>query len=213
MRRMLLTIITITFIFLVALTSPLIAQDNAGCNIGDDVFNDIRRMFTAEDNGKFFELWSDHELYCACYEILYNEPEDAWLHDRVAVGAVVIISQTSDPRAVDVLIDQIDKYPAQALYNLSRWPTVASVNALSDNIRNENVEARENAAEGMRNMRVPLDSEIEDGWVDALKAAMDEVSVWMLVEPEPDVADYFLDAHTNLANLLNRATSALSNVE
>jgi len=212
MRRTLFTIITITFMFLVALTSPLLAQDNAGCNIGDDVLQDIRRMFTAEDNGKFFELWSDHELYCACYEILYNEPEDAWLHDRVAVGAVVIISQTSDPRAVDVLIDQIDKYPAQALYNLSRCPTVASLSALTANVRNEDVEARENAAEGMRNMRVPLDSEIEDGWVDALKAAMDEVSVWMLIEPEPDVAEYFLDAHTNLANLLERAAEGNSGV-
>jgi len=205
MRRTLLTILTILTLTLIALVSPAFATVDIDCELDDGTFQDIRQMFTAEDNGMFFEFWSEEELFCACVEILYHEPTDEWLHERVALGAIVLISQINDPRTIDVLIDKIDAYPAQALYNLHRWPTVDSLNALSENIRNENVEARENAAEGLRLMTAPY-GDIENGWVETLEAALEEISAWILLEPEPDVLDYFLDAHANMEILLEGAS-------
>jgi len=207
MRRTLYTILTITVTLMIALASPVFAQETFDCDEYLGVFPEIRQMFTAEDNGLYFEIWTEEEIFCACVEILYNEPEDAWLHERAALGAMVIISRTSDERVVDILIDQIDKYPAQALFNLYQWPTVDSVNALAANVGNENFEARENAAEGLRNMVVPF-GDVEDGWADALQNAIDEVSEMITLEQDQDILGYFLDAHANLENLLEKAEAA-----
>lgn len=213
MRRPLFSIVTVSVLILLASVSTARAQVPADCRIGADTVAGIRQMLTAEDNGLFFEIWTSEELACACIEIYYNDPPDAFMHDRVVTGAVVLLGQTGDPRAVPVLIDAIDTHPAQALYNLSNFPTVDALNALVAHIRDENDEARENAAEGLRNMRVPSSDEIEEGWGDALEAALDEVGDWMIEEPVPDIRDYFLDDHANLESLLEAATAAAGAVD
>jgi len=202
------TLFTAIWLLSTLLISPAGAQVPPDCEIGDDVLQGIRQMLTAPDNGVFFEIWTNEEIACACIELYYNDPPDAFLHDRVITGAVVLLGMTGDPRAVPVLIDAIDTHPPQALYNLGSFPTVDALNALRAHVRDENPEARENAAEGLRMMAAPSEGEIEDGWLDALIAARDEVGEWMLIEPEADFRDYFIDAYTNLERLIASATAA-----
>ncbi len=189
----------------VFIAMPYPASADTDCDLGDDVLQDIRRMLTAEDNGIFFEIWTPEEIYCACYEIYYNDPVDAFFHDRVVTGSVVLIALTGDERAVPVLIEAIDTHPSQALYNLQHFATVESVEALTANVRNEDFQARENAAEGLRHMIAPGTN--EDGWIEVLELARDEVAEWILIEPETDIRDYFLDAHANLEILIDSATA------
>jgi hypothetical protein len=195
-------IIATTWLLSMLLILPTYAQVPPDCEISDDVLQGIRQMLTAEDNGLFFEIWSNEDIACACIELYYNDPPDAFLHDRVITGAVVLLGMTGDPRAVPVLIDAIDTHPPQALYNLGNFPTVNALNALTAHVRDENPEARENAAEGLRMMGAPPEGEMEDGWLDALISARDEVGDWMLIEPEADFRDYFIDAYTNLEHLI-----------
>ncbi|MFH1676269.1 MAG: hypothetical protein ABIC40_04510, partial [bacterium] len=153
MRR----IVSIIFLVAIALLvggSILFAQVPNDCKVDPGTVADIRRMLTAEDNGLFFEMWTNEEIVCSCIDLYYNDPPDAFIHDRVITGAVVLLGMTGDKRAVPVLIDAIDRYPAQVLYNLGNFPTIDSLNALVENIDSENLEARDNAAEGLRRMPV-----------------------------------------------------------
>ena len=58
-------------------------------------------------------------------------------------------------------------------------------------------------------MVVPM-GEVEEGWVEALQNALDEVSEWIALEPEPDIQEYFLDAYANLENLLANSSGGSS---
>jgi hypothetical protein len=187
----------------------VLAQVPSDCAVSDDVYYGIRRMLTAYDNGTFFEIWTPEEIACACIEIYYNDPVDADFHDAVITGAVALLGKTNDRRAVPVLIDAINTHPAQALFNLGNFPTVDAINALTAHVRDENPEARENAAEGLRHMRAPSVSEMEDGWATALESAIDEVGDWMLVEDEPTFREYFLDAYSNLQNLIESSKATV----
>ncbi len=175
------------------------------CNLAPEVVAEIRLYLTAEDNVPFMDMWTPGELVCASIDIYYNDPVDAHLHDRVLTGAVVLMGMSGDSRAVPVLIDAINTHPSQALYNLGNFSTVEALNALVANVRNEDDEARENAAEGLRRMQAPLSGDIEDGWNDALDAALTEVGEWMIQEPVEDFRNYFLDAYANLENLREAA--------
>jgi HEAT repeat protein len=201
--------------FLSALTiiltaAPAMADIPVDCRISPDTLADIRQMLTAEDNA-LFDLWTAEELFCACATIYYTDPEDADFHDRVMNGAVVLLGQCGDPRAVGVLIDAIETHPAQALYALGNYSTPESVNALVAHIRDDDGSARENAAEGLRNMQAP--SEIPEGWEAALSDAIAAVDDWIDEEPFYDVKEYFMDAKANLEELLTKAQSASSSTQ
>jgi len=204
----LLTIVSIFLGLMLTMASTAAAQGVTPCQVSDETVAAIRQMLTAPDNGIFFDIWTREEIACACIELYYDDPQDAPFHDRVIAGAIVLLGKTEDPRAVAVLIDAIDSHGPQALYALGNFPTVEALNALVANVRNDDPESRENAAEGLRHMPAPPDNAIPDGWVDALKAAIDEVGDWMMIEPEPTFKDYFLDAHYNLTQLLAQAQSA-----
>jgi HEAT repeat protein len=161
-------------------------------------------MLSAPDNQVFFDLWSVDEITCACIELYYNDPPTADFHNHVIRGAVVLLGETGDPRAVPVLIDAIDTHGPQALYALGNYSTVEALNALVDNIRNDDPSNRENAAEGLRRMQAPSDG-IPDGWVQALETAADKVGEWMAIEPDSSLKGYFVDAHTKLKKLLEQA--------
>ena len=207
MRRMLFGIPLTLLMMLILLGSQVSAQDRGDCEISDDALAGIRQMLTAEDN-QVFDAWSTGEIVCACIEIYYNDPPDAHLHDAVVTGAIVLLGNTGDLRAVPVLIDAIDTHPPQALYNLGNFPTVDALKALTAHVRDDNIEARENAAEGLRRMPAPSSTVIEDGWLDALQEARDEVVAWIELEPEPDFRDYFIDAYNNLDRLIEHALAA-----
>jgi HEAT repeat protein len=195
------------------LSLPVFAQVPSDCDVSAGVKADIRQMFTAEDNGMFWEIWSHDDIVCTCIDLFYNDPADAFLHERVVAGAVALLGQSEDPRAVPILIDAIDTYPSQALYNLGNFSTVEALNALTANVRNEDVEARDNCAEGLRMMKSPDGPVFETGWVDALHAAIDEVSAWITEEPELDIRDYYVDAFINLGQLLVTANASVSGAE
>lgn len=205
MKRLFYIMLVLMIIPLGFMTTPVVATED--CEVSADVVEGVRLLLTAEDATGYFDIWAPDEIACACIEIYYNDPEDANYHDRVVTGAVVLLGQTADPRAVPVLIDAIDTHPPQALYNLGNFPTVDALNALTAHIRDENFEARENAAEGLRNMPAPSEDENEEGWIDALDSAIDEVSDWIPEEPEDDIREYFVDALTNLENLRQAAMS------
>lgn len=205
-----LPIFTLILGLLILLTAPAAAQAPEDCEISPDTLAGIRQMLTAEDNGVFFELWTPEEIACACIEIYYNDPQDAGFHDRVVAGAVVLLGMTEDARAVPVLIDAINTHPAQALYALGAFPRVESLSALVGHIRDDDPSARENAAEGLRRMQPPPSDDIQEGWKHALESALDDVADWMVKEPEPDIAEYFLDAHHNLSQLLAKASVSQS---
>jgi hypothetical protein len=205
MHRLLYGLLVLLFIPMTLLALPASATED--CEVSPDIVAGVRLLLTGEDATGYFDIWSPDEIACACIEIYYNDPEDGNYHDRVVTGAVVLLGQTGDPRAVPVLIDAIDTHPAQALYNLGNFPTVDAVNALAAHVGDENFEARENAAEGLRNMLPPGDEDMEDGWVDALDNAISVVSEWIPDEPEEDIREYFVDALTNLQNLKQSAIS------
>jgi len=207
MRITLFLILTLLGQLLTAV-SPACADVPPDCNLSPDTVAEIRLYLTAEDNVPFLDMWTAGELVCATIDIYYNDPEDAYLHDRVLTGAVVLMGMTGDSRAVPVLIDAIDTHPSQALYNLGNFPTVDALNALVANVRNEDDEARENAAEGLRRMQAPATGEVEDGWAEALDAALVEVGEWMIQEPVEDFRNYFLDAYANLENLQETAQTS-----
>ncbi|MCX6644815.1 MAG: HEAT repeat domain-containing protein [bacterium] len=205
--------ILLSILTLGILSQPAFAQVPSDCDVSAGVKVDIRQMFTAEDNGVFWDIWSHDDIVCTCIDLFYNDPVDAFLHGRVVAGAVVLLGQSEDPRAVPVLIDAIDTYPSQALYNLGNFSTVEALNALTANVRNEDVEARDNCAEALRVMKSPDGPVFETGWVDALQVAIDEVSAWITEEPELDIRDYYVDAFINLGQLLDTATTGVSGTE
>ena len=205
MRNSLLMIVT-TLTLLIINLAPVMAQDNP-CEISQQVVLEIRQLLTAPDNVPFTDIFSGEVLACAAIEIINDDPVDDEFHERVITGAVVLLGQSGDPRAIPALIDAIDLRPAQALYNLGNFSTVDSLNALVANIRNEDDEARESAAEGLRQLKVPDDP--EDGWVDALNNALTEVGDWMTQEPVPDFQLYFIDAYANLQHLHDAATQTV----
>ena len=176
----------------------------ADSQISSDKLAAIRQMLTAPDNGVFFELWSVDDIVQACIELYYNDPPTAEYHNRVVNGAVILLGETGDPRAVPVLIDAINTHGPQALYALGNFPTVEALNALVDNVRNDDPSNRENAAEGLRRMQAPSDG-IPDGWVQALENAVEKVGEWVPLEPDASLIDYFADAHTNVKKLLEQA--------
>jgi len=189
------------------------AQVPDDCRISAETLAGIRLMLTAEDSGIFFEIWTHEEIACACIDLYYNDPSDAGFHDRVITGAVVLLGMTEDPRAVPVLIDAIDTHPPQALYALGNFPTVEALNALVAHVCDENPEARENAAEGLRRMPPSPSDAIPDGWQEALAAAIDEVDAWLPHENEADFILYFYDARSNLSELLEAATAGSAGTE
>lgn len=203
----------LTILIFTLLIQPGAAQVPGDCETTAGVMVDIRQMLTAEDNGIFFGIWSDDDIVCTSIELYYHDPEDAYRHESVVMGAVVLLGQTGDPRAVPVLIDAIETHPAQALYNLGNFSTVEALNALTANVRNEDFEARDNCAEGLRRMESPMGPVYEDGWVEALEAALEEVSGWITEEPELDIRDYYLDAYINLELLLETASAAPAGTE
>jgi len=211
MHRALL-ISTVIALFLAGAVSPVFADIPDDCDLDTNTLLGIRQMLTAEDNGDF-SYWTPEELACACITLYYADPVDDDFNERVAAGAVVLLGMTEDPRAVPVLIDAIDTHPAQALYNLGNFPTVESLTALTENIRNEDDEARENAAEGLRRMPVPNPDDVSEEWVEALETAIGEVSDWIPEEPEPWFREYFEEAYDNLTALHESATQAVSGVE
>jgi len=204
MRNPLFKILSSTALLLLLIV-PSFAQDTGDCEISDAVVANVRLYLTAEDNVPFFDIFTVDEITCACIDLYRNDPVDAPFHDRVIAGAVVLLGQTGDPRAVPTMIDAIETHPSQALYNLGNFSTVDSLNTLVANIRNLDDESRESAAEGLRQLKVPV--EIEDGWVTALENAIAEVGDWMTQEPVPDFQLYFIDAYANLQFLLENATS------
>ena len=187
------------------------AQVPSDCTVSSDTVARIRQMLTAPDNATFFDLWSTQDIACACIDIYYNDPPSAMFHNQVVRGAIVLLGQTADPRAVPVLIDAIDTHGPQALYALGNFPTVEALKALTANVRNEDDESRENSAEGLRRMSPPKAGEIPDGWSAALKAAIKEVEAWLPKEKEPTFLDYLKDARENLKKLLTQAASAGTN--
>jgi hypothetical protein len=192
----------------VAVASSAPAQVPTDCQVDSATVAGVRQMLTAPDNGIFFENWTSEEIACSCIQLYYNDPATAEFHDRVIVGAVVLLGKTEDKRAVPVLIDAIGSYGPQALYALGNFPTVEALNALAANVKNDDDESRENAAEGLRHMPPPNPDAIPDGWSDALKAAIKAVEDWLPNEKEPTFKEYFQDAEQNLNNLLTTATSA-----
>jgi hypothetical protein len=205
--------ILISMVLLTISIQPVRSQVPEGCDVSAGVKADIRQMLTAEDNGVFWGIWSDNDIVCACIDIYYNDPEDAFLHDRVVAGAVVLLGQSGDPRAVPVLIDAIETHPAQALYNLGNFSTVEALNALAANVGNDDVEARDNCAEGLRRMLSPDHPSEADGWTEALQAAIDAVDAWIVEEPETDIREYYVDALINLEQLMETATVEVSGTE
>lgn len=205
--------ILISLAVLGILIQPALADIPEDCDVPAGVKADIRQMLTAEDNAVFWEIWSNDDIVCTCIDLYYNDPVDAFLHDRVVAGAVVVLGLSGDERAIPVLIDAIETHPAQALYNLGNFSTVASLEALTANIRNDNFEARDNCAEGLRRMASPQGPDFEEGWVEALEAAIEEVSAWVDEEPELDIRDYYVDALANLEELLDIATADVMGAE
>ncbi len=199
-------ILTLTFCFILIPVLPVSANVPDNCDLPDSTLADIRQMLTAEDNAIFFEIWTYDEIFCACVDIYYNDPEDADFHDRVMNGAIVLLGRTEDPHAVPVLIDAIETHGPQALYALGNFRTVESINALVEHISDEDGSNRENAAEGLRNMLPPADK--PDGWTEALTNAIDAVSAWIDQEPDWDIAIYFEDALVNLEFLLENAQAS-----
>lgn len=208
-----LSILASIIVLLLSVPTLSAAQVPGNCEISKETLAGIRQMLTAEDNGLFFEIWTPEEIACACIEIYYNEPEETWLHERVVAGAIVLLGMTEDVRAVPVLIDAIETHPAQALYALGAFSTVESLNALVGRMREDDPSARENAAEGLRRMQPPPSDDVPEGWKQALESALGEVAEWMVKEPEPDIAEYFLDAHYNLSQLLAKAVQSSSATE
>jgi len=180
------------------------AQVPSDCQVSSDVVAEIRQMLTAIDN-QIYELWTPDEIACACIEIYYNDPPTADFHEQVVRSAIILLGKTGDKRAVPVLIDAIETHAPQALYALGNFPTVEALEALTANIRNEDPEARENAAEGLRRMPSP-GKEIPEGWTQALKKAINEINEWLKIEDEPTFIEYFRDARANLTELLEKAT-------
>lgn len=203
----------LAILILAAFSFPAFADVPPDCNVPAGVKVDIRQMLTAEDNGIFWEIWSIDDIVCTCIDLYYNDPADAFLHDRVVAGAIVLLGQSGDPRAVPVLIDAIATHPSQALYNLGNFSTVEALDALTANVRKDDVEARDNCAEALRMMQSPEGPIFEDGWVDALERALDEVGDWMLVEPEEDIRLYYIDAYINLVQLMDSATVGVSGAD